>query len=148
MRMLGDCGRLDAELEHLLRELRLLQDLIHRTPLLLGPPNRASTEMDGSPSKTVRAQALCRHTVQIIPSWQCRLRVSLAVRSRVYPLRPTKKGCLFWSVLSGKTAKGAGFGEAGPLWSVMHVWLQRVYCDVPTAAFTQIKPAKINIPIW
>lgn len=83
VRMLGDCRRLDAELEHLLRELRLLQDLIHRTPLLLGPPNRASTEMDGSPNKTVRAQALCRHTVQIIPSWTCHLRVSSAVGSRV-----------------------------------------------------------------
>lgn len=96
VRMFGDCGRLDAELEHLLRELRLLQDLIHRTPLLLGPPNRASTEMDGSPNKTVRAQALCRHTVQIIPSWTCHLRVSSAVGSRVYPLRPAKGGEVYF----------------------------------------------------
>ena len=87
VRMFGDSGRLDAELEHLLRELRLLQDLIHRTPLLLGPPNRASTEMDGSPNKTVRAQALCRHTVQIIPSWTCCLRVSSAVGKSDLPKR-------------------------------------------------------------
>ena len=34
MRMLGHPGRVDAELEDLLRELRLFQDLEHRTPLL------------------------------------------------------------------------------------------------------------------
>ena len=29
----------------------------------------------------------------------------------------------------------------------MHVWWHGVYCDVPTAAFTQIKPAKINLSL-
>ena len=106
--------------------------------------------MDGSPNKTVRAQALCRHTVQIIPSWACRLRVSSAVGKRVYPLRPTKGGQVYFGrFYKAKRQRGpvSRCDETGPLWGAMRVWRRGVYRDAATGVFPQIKPAKINLSL-